>query len=83
MSTPLPSSRWVFLTRATATLYTASIPRALRVASALESGTVGVNTFFFPEVQAPFGGWKESGLGRELGREGIMHYLESKTIQVK
>ncbi|KAF4311521.1 aldehyde dehydrogenase [Botryosphaeria dothidea] len=66
-----------------ATLYTASISRALRVASALESGTVGVNTFFFPEVQAPFGGWKESGLGRELGREGIMHYLESKTIQVK
>ncbi|KAH7057380.1 aldehyde dehydrogenase [Macrophomina phaseolina] len=65
-----------------ATLYTASISRALRVASALESGTVGVNTFFYPDNQIPFGGWKESGMGRECGLEGIMAYVQSKSIHI-
>jgi acyl-CoA reductase-like NAD-dependent aldehyde dehydrogenase len=34
-------------------------------------------------IEAPFGGWKESGLGRELGRDGLSAYLETKTVQVK
>lgn len=73
----------VMLTCSKATLYTASISRALRVASALESGTVGVNTFFYPDNQIPFGGWKESGMGRECGLEGIMAYVQSKSIHIK
>ncbi|KAH7088693.1 aldehyde dehydrogenase [Paraphoma chrysanthemicola] len=65
-----------------ATVFTSSISRALRVAGKLESGTVGVNTSFMPSIEVPFGGWKESGLGRELGRDGLSAYLETKTVQI-
>lgn len=64
-------------------MFTSSISRALRVAGKLESGTVGVNTSFVPAIEVPFGGWKESGLGRELGRDGLSAYLETKTVQIK
>jgi len=64
-------------------VFTSSISSALRVASKLESGTVGVNRSFVPSEEAPFGGWKESGLGRELGRDGLSAYLEAKTVQIK
>jgi aldehyde dehydrogenase (NAD+) len=55
-----------------ACIFTASISRALRVAKLIESGAVNVNSSqtFTPEV--PFGGWKQSGLGREGGRQGVM-----------
>ncbi|KAJ8118933.1 hypothetical protein OPT61_g179 [Boeremia exigua] len=62
-----------------ASIFTSSISR---VAGKLESGTVGVNTSFMPSIEAPFGGWKESGLGRELGRDGLSAYLETKTVQI-
>ncbi|MEN0137792.1 MAG: NAD-dependent succinate-semialdehyde dehydrogenase [Rhodococcus sp. (in: high G+C Gram-positive bacteria)] len=61
-------------------LYTQSLDRALRVSKAIESGMVGVNRGIISDVAAPFGGVKESGLGRESGSEGIEEYLETKYI---
>ncbi|MFC9557710.1 NAD-dependent succinate-semialdehyde dehydrogenase [Rhodococcus sp. NPDC056960] len=61
-------------------LYTQSLDRALRASKAIESGMVGVNRGIISDVAAPFGGVKESGLGRESGSEGIEEYLETKYI---
>ncbi|KAL1637160.1 hypothetical protein SLS56_000818 [Neofusicoccum ribis] len=66
-----------------ATLYTQSISRALRVSAQLETGTVGVNSSFSPNPQTPFGGVKQSGQGRELGYQGLLAYLDTKTIHIK
>ena len=67
---------------AIATVYTTDIARALRIATALEAGTVGINSAFATNSQTPFGGWKQSGYGRESGQEGIKHYLQAKSIHV-
>jgi len=64
-------------------IYTENLDRALRVSSALESGMVGVNRGIISDVAAPFGGVKESGLGRESGSEGIEEYLEIKYIALR
>jgi succinate-semialdehyde dehydrogenase/glutarate-semialdehyde dehydrogenase len=56
--------------------------RAVRVSEALECGVVGLNDTVPTVPQAPFGGWKESGIGREGGVEGIHAYLETKYISV-
>ncbi|MTE16238.1 NAD-dependent succinate-semialdehyde dehydrogenase [Nocardia aurantiaca] len=61
-------------------IYTRDLDRALRVSEALESGMVGVNRGIISDVAAPFGGVKQSGLGREAGVEGIEEYLETKYI---
>jgi aldehyde dehydrogenase (NAD+) len=66
-----------------ASIYTSDLNRALRVSSALETGGVAVNTLWVPELQTPFGGWKQSGQGRELGEEGLKAYLEPKSIHIK
>ncbi|KAF2094094.1 aldehyde dehydrogenase [Rhizodiscina lignyota] len=63
-------------------VYTASVSRALRVASKIRAGTVGVNAVAFPSAITPFGGYKQSGYGRELGKAGIMAYLQEKTISI-
>ena len=54
--------------------------RALRAAQRLETGTVAVNSKKILDFVAPFGGWGQSGIGRELGEEGFRSYLETKTI---
>lgn len=61
-------------------IYTTGLDRALRVTRALQAGMVGVNRGIISDVAAPFGGVKESGLGRESGSEGIDEYLETKYI---
>jgi len=61
-------------------LFTQNLARAWRVAEALEAGTVGVNDTVPATSQCPFGGMKQSGLGRELGIEGMDAYLETKHI---
>ncbi|GAA4683979.1 NAD-dependent succinate-semialdehyde dehydrogenase [Gordonia humi] len=61
-------------------IYTQNLDRALRVSKAIESGMVGINRGIISDVAAPFGGVKESGLGRESGSEGIAEYLETKYI---
>jgi succinate-semialdehyde dehydrogenase/glutarate-semialdehyde dehydrogenase len=63
-------------------LYTQNIGRALRVSEALESGMVGLNTGLVSNPAAPFGGIKQSGLGREGGAFGIEEYLETKYVAI-
>lgn len=60
--------------------YGRDIGRVIRVAEAIESGMVGVNTGLISTELAPFGGVKESGLGREGSRRGIEEYLELKYV---
>ncbi len=60
--------------------YARDISRVFRVAEALESGMVGVNTGIFSNEVAPFGGVKQSGLGREGSKYGIEDYLEIKYL---
>ena len=64
------------------TVYTSDIARALRVAGKIEAGTVGINSAFATSPQTPFGGVKQSGIGRESGEEGLKHYLQAKTIHI-
>ncbi|MDO8863011.1 aldehyde dehydrogenase family protein [Haliea sp. E1-2-M8] len=61
-------------------VWSASEDRALAVARRLRTGTVNINGGNFYGADAPFGGYKQSGLGREMGREGFEEYLETKTI---
>jgi succinate-semialdehyde dehydrogenase/glutarate-semialdehyde dehydrogenase len=63
-------------------VFTRDLTTAFHVAERLEAGGVGVNINDVTELQAPFGGWKESGLGRELGRWGLESYLELKHIRL-
>ena len=60
--------------------YTTDMARAFRVAEALEVGLVGLNTGAVSHAEAPFGGVKSSGLGREGAQEGIEEYLETKAF---
>ena len=62
--------------------YSRDIGRIWRVAEALEYGMVGVNTGLTSKAEIPFGGIKESGLGREGSRYGIDEYLEIKYINM-
>jgi succinate-semialdehyde dehydrogenase / glutarate-semialdehyde dehydrogenase len=64
-------------------VYSRDVERAWTFAEALQSGSVGVNVNDTSELQAPFGGWKLSGLGRELGVEGISAYRESKHLRIR
>lgn len=61
-------------------LYTENLARALRVSEALEAGMIGLNTGLVSNPAAPFGGIKQSGLGREGGSVGIDEYLETKYV---
>jgi len=63
--------------------YTRDIGRALRVAEALDYGMVGLNTGLIASAEAPFGGVKQSGYGREGGHQGIDEYLDVKTVCVQ
>ncbi|MGW0036291.1 NAD-dependent succinate-semialdehyde dehydrogenase [Gordonia sp. NPDC003376] len=60
--------------------FTRDLDRSLRVAAALDSGMVGVNRGVISDVAAPFGGVKQSGIGREGGSEGIEEYLTVKYV---
>ncbi len=61
-------------------LYTRDLGRAWRVAAALEAGMVAINTGILSTEVAPFGGVKQSGLGREGGRHGLAEFLEWKYV---
>jgi aldehyde dehydrogenase (NAD+) len=64
-------------------LYTRDIGRALRLARALDSGSVWINGWWLGGVQAPTGGVKESGIGRERGLAGMRNYLQIKNVAVR
>ena len=63
-------------------LYTKDLGRAMRTAEALEYGIVGVNDATPASPTAPFGGFKESGLGREGGHDGLAAFLETKLVSI-
>lgn len=63
-------------------VHSSDVARAVHVAEQLEVGMIGVNTGVFSDPAAPFGGAKESGLGREGGRHGLGEFLEPKYINV-
>jgi succinate-semialdehyde dehydrogenase/glutarate-semialdehyde dehydrogenase len=63
-------------------VFTRDVKRALRVCEALETGMIGLNQGLVSNAGAPFGGVKQSGLGREGGNEGIAEYLETKYVAV-
>jgi succinate-semialdehyde dehydrogenase/glutarate-semialdehyde dehydrogenase len=62
--------------------FTRSPDRARRTVAALKAGMVGINSFALAASEAPFGGTRHSGMGREGGSEGIADYLETKLAQV-
>lgn len=64
-------------------LFTRDINLAFKVAHAIQSGQVYVNTYLEMPVQVPFGGFKESGVGREFGLQGLEQYRELKTVIVR
>lgn len=63
-------------------VFTNDLSKAIYAAERLEVGGVGVNINDVTELQAPFGGWKQSGLGRELSRHALDNYLEYKHIRI-
>jgi succinate-semialdehyde dehydrogenase/glutarate-semialdehyde dehydrogenase len=63
-------------------VYTRDLKRALRVCERLETGMIGLNQGMVSNAAAPFGGVKQSGFGREGGREGIAEYLETKYVAI-
>jgi betaine-aldehyde dehydrogenase len=63
-------------------IWTRDIGRALRVARGVETGNLSINSGSSVHLEAPFGGVKKSGLGRELGLQALDHYTEWKTIYI-
>lgn len=63
-------------------VFTADVTRAMRVARAIEAGNVYVNKWFGDTIQTPFGGYKQSGIGREKGIEALDSYLQTKNIAI-
>jgi acyl-CoA reductase-like NAD-dependent aldehyde dehydrogenase len=63
-------------------VWSRDVPRALEVARRIDAGTVWVNDYHLITPAAPFGGFKQSGVGREHGRWGLQDYLQVKTVHV-
>ncbi len=64
-------------------VYTRDLSAAHQLARKIQAGTVWVNTQLTPDPNLPFGGFKQSGWGRENGEDVFAHYLESKTVMMK
>ena len=63
-------------------VWTSDIGRAIRMSERIQAGTVWVNTYRAVSYLSPFGGYKDSGLGRESGQEGIREYLQVKSVWI-
>ena len=61
-------------------IWTSNAGRAMRIARALETGTISINSNTSVRVTTPFGGFKQSGIGRELGPNALDHYTELKNV---
>ena len=66
-----------------ATIWTQDISKANRVASKVEAGIIWVNCWLLRDLRTPFGGMKNSGVGREGGREALRFFTEAKNICVE
>ena len=66
-----------------AAVWTRDIKKAHAIANNVRAGTVWVNCYNVLDTRAPFGGFKQSGIGRELGEYGLQQYTEVKTVTVK
>jgi succinate-semialdehyde dehydrogenase/glutarate-semialdehyde dehydrogenase len=62
--------------------FTRDLATAHRLGQELEAGMVGLNHYGVSQPEMPFGGWKDSGIGQEMGAEGLLPYTELKTITV-
>ncbi len=63
-------------------IWSRDIGRVMRVSRALQAGSIWVNTYRAVAAQAPFGGFKESGIGRERGEAGLREYLTTKNVMI-
>jgi betaine-aldehyde dehydrogenase len=63
-------------------IFTRDVGRALRVARAIETGVISINSPWSVHLEAPFGGFRQSGLGRELGLAALDHYSEWKSVYI-
>ena len=61
-------------------IWTRDYKRAWRIGRAVQAGTVWINTYKQFSIATPFGGWRDSGIGREKGRLGILQYMEQKSL---
>ena len=66
-----------------AAIHTKDLNTALRVSSGLKAGTVWVNQYNMLHHSVPFGGYKESGIGRELGEAALANYTQTKSVCVR
>ncbi|KAI9744856.1 MAG: aldehyde dehydrogenase (NAD(P)(+)) ald5 [Claussenomyces sp. TS43310] len=66
-----------------AAVHTSHINTAIRVSNALKAGTVWVNSYNMLHHQMPFGGYKESGIGRELGEAALANYTQTKSVSIR
>ena len=66
-----------------AAVWTRDIGKALAVSNNVKAGTVWVNCFDVFDAAAPFGGYKQSGIGREMGEYALQQYTEVKTVTIK
>lgn len=64
-------------------VFTNDVNKALIVSERLEAGTVFVNTYNKTDCAAPFGGFKQSGFGKDLGREALNEYLRTKVVTIE
>ncbi|XP_012497039.1 PREDICTED: aldehyde dehydrogenase, cytosolic 2, partial [Propithecus coquereli] len=64
-------------------IFTKDLDKAITMSSALQAGVVWVNCYFMGSAQCPFGGFKMSGNGREMGEYGLYEYTEVKTVTMK
>jgi succinate-semialdehyde dehydrogenase/glutarate-semialdehyde dehydrogenase len=64
-------------------VYTSDLARGMRVSERVEAGMIGLNRGLVSDPAAPFGGVKQSGIGREGGHEGVLDYTESKYIATR
>jgi succinate-semialdehyde dehydrogenase len=62
--------------------WTNNLKNSIKISEALEFGIVGINEWAAHSIEAPFGGWKQSGLGYECGEEGLHEYMEKKLIAI-
>ena len=63
-------------------VFSRDIPRAIAIAKKIRTGTVWINDFHLLNARAPFGGYKQSGVGREMGPHGLLEYTQVKHIHV-